>query len=241
MIATLVSSTPACSSSLSVVVPAHNEVSNLELTIGELHRVLSLMRADAEIILVDDGSRDDSTVVCARLLARTPNLRVISHPRNEGYGRAVWDGILHSRNDLIVLMPADLQYRFDELPRLVALAATHDIVVGRRVKRADPLHRRVNAWCWSRLIRTLLPVAVRDVNSGFKVYRRSVLDGLTVKAAGAMMDAEILARTTKRGASIVETDVAHLPRAAGRATGARPDVILRSLVELWSLYPELKR
>lgn len=226
--------------SVSVIVPAYDEAANLDATVDGVIRVLQRMGADHELIVVNDGSGDDTAAVCTRLMAAFSALRVVSHERNEGYGRAVQSGIQASRKDVIVLLPADLQYNFDEIPRLVALTADCDIVAGRRVRRADPLVRRLNAWCWGRLVRAVVNVSVQDVNGGFKAYRRSALDGLEMRATGAMIDAEILVRASRRGARILETPVEHRPRLHGRATGARPSVILRGVYELWTLYPDLR-
>lgn len=227
--------------SISVVVPAHNEARSLEATVRGTLRVLHDMDVDHELVVVDDGSRDGTGALCTRLMTEAPALRLAAHDRNEGYGRAVWTGIQCCRKDVIVLLPADLQYSFHEIPRLVALTADCDIVAGCRVSRADPFVRRLNARCWGVLVRAVVGVRVKDVNGGFKVFRRSVFDGLEMRATGAMIDTEIFARTARRGARILETPVEHHPRRAGRATGARPSVILRSCYELLTLYRELRR
>jgi glycosyltransferase involved in cell wall biosynthesis len=225
---------------ISVVVPALNEAANLPPTIRELARVLTPLAVPFETIVVDDGSTDDTAEVCRNLVASHPWMRVVSHARNEGYGRAMWTGINSSVHDVIVLIGADLQYDFDELPRLVSLTAEYDIVVGRRVHRAEPLVRRLNGRGWSALVRALCAVPIHDINSGFKAYRRSVFDGLHVQATGAGIDAEILARAHRRGARMIETPIVHRPRRAGKATGARPRVIARGLYELWRLAADLR-
>jgi hypothetical protein len=101
--------------------------------------------------------------------------------------------------------------------------------------------RRANAWCWNRLVRALFYVPVRDVDCAFKLYRREPLAAIEVESRGAMIDTEIIVKLARRGSTIVEVGVTHLPRTAGTARGAKPKVILRALREVWRMYPKLSQ
>ena len=98
------------------------------------------------------------------------------------------------------------------------------IVTGYRANRQDAPHRRLNAWAWGTLVKLLLGFRVRDVDCAFKVFRREVLDGITIESQGAMINTEILAQTTRKGYQIKEIPVTHLPRTAGEQSGANPKV-----------------
>jgi glycosyltransferase involved in cell wall biosynthesis len=227
--------------SLSVVMPAWNECANLEPAVLNVNAVLDAHAPDSDIIIVDDGSRDGTAEIARALQTRLERVvHVVSHAGNRGYGAAIRAGIAQCRRDLVVLLPADRQYDARDLPRLLESAQTYDIVVGRRVGNADPMIRRVNRWCWRRLVCWLFELPLIDVNSGFKIYRRRLFDECPLRATGAMFDTEILARATCRGATLVEVPVQYLPRRGGRASGGRLAVIARSVRELVALYPELR-
>lgn len=115
-----------------------------------------------------------------------------------------------------------------------------DLAVGFRIKRQDPWHRRLNAFCWGRLVNLLFHLGIRDVDCAFKLIKRKVLGNMTLEAKGAMISTELLARAKKAGFTIEETGVHHYPRTAGKQTGAKISVILRAFKELFKLYLKLR-
>jgi hypothetical protein len=113
-------------------------------------------------------------------------------------------------------------------------------VVGRRANRADPLMRRLNGYAWTALMRLMFGLRTSDVDCGFKLFKRELLDGLELRATGAMISTELMARLAGRGARIAEVDVRHLPRLAGQSSGASLKVIARAFRELAALYRDLR-
>lgn len=225
---------------LSLVFPAFNEAGNL----GELlESALALGRrlSDAfEIVVVDDGSRDRSAALLGAFRARHPEIRVVTHPSNRGYGAALRSGLRAARGELVFFSDADLQFELTELVRLLDHTSRLDVVAGYRAPRRDGLGRRLLAAGWGRLVRTLFGVPVRDIDCAFKVFRREVLEDLPIASIGAFVNTEILVRAQAAGFAIGEVPVSHRPRRAGRATGARPRVIVRALWELALLWGELR-
>jgi len=116
----------------------------------------------------------------------------------------------------------------------------YDVGAGRRAHRADPLMRRVNGMAWSGLVRILLGITISDIDCGFKLFKREMLDGMELRAHGAMISTELMARLAGRGAKVKEVDVAHLPRLTGEQSGASFKVVMRAFKELVTLYRELK-
>ena len=217
---------------LSVVLPCFNEVENVGEAISQTLRAARRVAALHEVIVVDDGSTDGTGEAVEAIARRDPAVRLATHPENLGYGAALRTGIAEARLPWILLIDADLQFDLDELDRLAAFSATHDLIVGRRVQRRDPLHRRVNAAAWNALVNAVFKLPVHDVDCAFKLARTDLLQSLDLRSRGATISPEMLIKSVAADAAIAELDVRHLPRRAGRQSGARPDVILRALREL---------
>lgn len=227
--------------SISAVLPAFNEAANLERTVAGLAPVLSRLSARWEIVVVDDGSTDATAEVAARLAAAQWGLRLLRHPRNLGYGAALRTGFAAARHEWILLFDADGQFLPGEAERLVAAADGADLVAGVRAHRADPWHRRAYAWVWRALCRLVLGVRVQDINCGFKVLRTALIPSLDLRAGGALIGAELLAKASRAGARIVEVPVTHVPRSHGQQTGGSLAVLLRAYWELLRLGWQIRR
>ena|SRR5438067_2055903 len=217
---------------LSIVLPCFDEVDNLAQAVAEAWRAARRVADRFEIIVVDDGSRDGTGEVARRLASCDPAIRVVAHERNRGYGAALRSGIAAARMPWTFLTDADLQFDLRELEHVVRLARSHDLVIGRRANRGDPAHRRVYASAWNLLVRLVFDLPVHDVDCAFKLARTELLQSLGLRAEGAMISPELVARSVERGARVAELEVGHRPRRAGRQSGARPRVIARALREL---------
>lgn len=226
---------------LSASFPAHNEEDNVEPMIADLLAALPDVAERFEVIVVDDGSRDQTFARASAVAARDPRVRVVRHEVNRGYGAAVWTGLTSGTMEYAFFTDGDRQFDVRQISDLIARLPGHDVVVGYRVNRQDNAVRIMNAHAWNWLIRTLFAVPVRDVDCAFKLFDRRVLAGLAIEAGGAMFSSELLARLKARGARIVEVPVKHLPREKGSASGGNPKVIARAFYELFRLYRKLKQ
>ena len=232
---------PAQLSGISVFLPCHNEEGNIERVVAALEFELPRIAQRHEIIVVDDGSRDRTGEIADRLVAANPRLKVVHHPLNRGYGAAVISGIRACSQPWTVLCDGDGQFEASDIARLTAKVPEYDVVVGRRMHRADPLMRRVNGKAWTVLMRILLGIRVGDIDCGLKLFRRDLLEGIDLQAKGAMISAELMAQLAGRGARICEVDVHHLPRLTGEQSGASVKVIARAFRELFLLYGRLHK
>lgn len=227
------------SSSISAVLPAYNEEAIIERTVRGVADVLRGLVPDFEIIVSNDGSRDNTGAVLADLQARAPDLHllVVTHERNYGYGAALASGFDAANKELVFLTDGDKQFNVTELRDfLPAMDAQTDLVIGWRRNRADPTLRKLNALGWKTLVNLLFGYTARDVDCAFKLFRRGVWQSMTVRARGATFSAEFLIKARRLGFHVRELPVSHLPRTAGSPTGARPDVIVRAFVELFHLW-----
>ena len=224
---------------LSYFFPAHNEEANLEGLVEEALATLPTIADTFEIIAVNDGSKDGTAAIADRLAEEHPDVvRVVHHAVNRGYGGALRSGFEASRYDLLCFTDGDRQFRVADLARLtsrMAEADAPDVVVGYRIKRADPFIRIAYARTYKLANRIFFGLRVKDVDCACKLFQREALDGVRVESGGAFFSAELLIRTLKKGRTIVEVGVPHYPRTAGSPTGAKPSVIWRAVKDFWML------
>jgi glycosyltransferase involved in cell wall biosynthesis len=227
-------------SGISVFLLAHNEEGNIERVVEGFKAELPKLTDDYEIIVVNDGSSDQTGRIAERMAATDSYIRVVHHPLNRGYGAAVISGINAASKTYVLLSDGDGQFDPADSALLAAKVRDYDVVVGRRVRRADPVMRRLNGKAWSILMRLLFGLRITDVDCGFKLFRREVLANLELQAKGAMITTELMAKLAERGARIKEVDVHHLPRLAGEQSGNSLRVIARAFKELFGLYWKLR-
>jgi glycosyltransferase involved in cell wall biosynthesis len=224
---------------LSWFFPAHNEEANLDGLVTEALEVLPALAETFEIIIVDDGSRDGTGRMADELTAAHPGVvRAVHHPTNLGYGAALRSGFRAARHDHVAFTDGDRQFRVVDIGRLIDRMAADDrpdVVVGYRIKRADPLVRTLYARAYRLANRIFFGLKVRDVDCACKLFRRESLAGIAVDSGGAFFSAELLIKLHAAGRSIAEVGVPHHPRTAGSATGAKPSVVLRAVRDFWWL------
>jgi len=227
--------------SLSVFFPCYNEQDNIRRVYESAAKVLGNLGMDYELILVDDGSTDQTPQIMDALAAADRRVTVVHHAANLGYGAALRSGIRAATRKLIFYTDGDGQFDLNELPPLLPLLKRYDIVSCYRLNRQEGPIRRFNAWCWTRLVCLLFHMQFKDTNCAFKLFHRRVFDGMELRSAGALINAEILARATRHRYAITQVGVHHFPRTCGRPTGANPCVIFRAFRELITLYRQINR
>jgi glycosyltransferase involved in cell wall biosynthesis len=214
--------------------PAYNEAENIEAMVTEAVPALEAYADDYEIILVDDGSADDTAGVTRRLIASTPRLRLVQHSVNQGFGAAVFTGFTSAEKDWIFYTDADRQFVLNELERFVPFMDQADIIAGYRAPRRDPFLRVAYGKGWGMLCTLLFGYTVRDIDCAFKLFRREIIQhlGPQIGSRGATFSIEWLVRAKRAGYRFVELPVSHRPRVAGSQTGANMRVIARAFREL---------
>jgi glycosyltransferase involved in cell wall biosynthesis len=226
---------------LSLVFPARDEEANLGPLLAHALTTAARFVRDFEVLIVDDGSRDGSAALVRQQAAVDPRVRLIQHAAPRGYGAALRTGLRSARGERVFFSDADLQFDLNELGALLDHARAADVVAGYRAPRRDPWPRRLLARIWGVLVRVLFALPVRDIDCAFKLFHRRVLDAVPLASLGAFVNTELLVRARSAGFRIRQVPVTHHPRRHGRQSGARPRVILRAIVELASLYRELRR
>jgi glycosyltransferase involved in cell wall biosynthesis len=225
-------SSPATLPGLSIVLPCRDEAPNVEAMVEDAVTAARRVADAFEVVVVDDGSTDATLLKATALATHTPEVTVVVHPENLGYGAAVRSGFRAARMPWVFLTDADRQFDLGQLDDFLPSAATADAIVGHRVHRADPVQRRLAARAWNILVGNLFDLPVRDVDCAFKLLRADVLDSFELSADGAMISTELVVRLMRAGARIEERDVVHMRRTAGRQSGLSPRVVARAFREL---------
>ncbi len=220
--------------SISLVMPAYNEADNIQPMVDEATPALESVTDDYEIIVVDDGSADDTAAMTSRVMETHPHVRLVQHPINQGFGAAVFSGFTSAEKDWIFYTDADRQFVLGELTSFVPVMDRADLIAGYRAPRRDPFLRVLYGKGWSMLCTLAFGYTVRDVDCGFKLFRRDIIQELapTIASRGATFSIEWLVRAKRAGYRFEELPVTHRPRVAGSQTGANIDVIVRAFREL---------
>jgi len=220
--------------SLSVCMPAYNEEANVGAMLDRVLAVCRPLTDDLEVIVVDDGSKDRTAEVVLEKGKENPEVRLVRHEVNQGYGAAVYDGFAAATKEVIFFTDSDQQFVVEEIRKLIPHLHEADLVAGYRAPRRDPWHRVLYGWGWTALVTLFFGYTVRDVDCAFKLFRRESIEkvGPQIESRGATFSGEWLVRTKRAGYRFAEVPVTHLPREAGSQTGARLDVITRAFKEL---------
>jgi len=224
--------------SLSFFFPAHNEADNIEALVDEALAELPRLADEFEIIAVDDGSKDGTGEIADRLAAEHPQVRVVHHQVNRGYGGALRSGFAASRYPLVAFTDGDRQFKIADVGRLLERMQAPDkpdVVVGYREKRADPFIRLAYARFYRFALRVWFGLKVKDPDCACKLFRRGSLEGIRLQSQGGFLSGELLIKLRQRGRTIAEVGVPHYPRVAGQQSGANPRVVLRAVRDFWRL------
>ena len=218
--------------SLSFVFPMYNEIGNVERCVAEALATGRKITSDLEIVLVDDASTDGCGQLADTLAERHPEVKVRHHAKNRKLGGAIRTGFAAATKDWVLYIDSDLPIEMDDALLAVPLTASAEMVIGNRQGRAEGPKREIMSWVYNRLIRVLFGLNVRDVNFAFKLFRRSILERISLQSEGSFIDAELLIETHKAGFRIAELPLRYFERTAGVSTLASGSVVVKILHEM---------
>jgi glycosyltransferase involved in cell wall biosynthesis len=217
--------------SLSIVVPAFNEAASIGPTVEDALSVGPRVARDLEVLVCNDGSRDDTGAIVRDIARGDPRVKVLDRPANRGIEASLRALYASARGEWVFLKSADRQWPMTSLIEL-ALAAEHgaDFVIGVRSNKREVYtpYRQLVSWGYERIVRVL--GAPGGDPGSIKLARKELLDA-PVTAHGVFAEGERVIRAARAGARVVEVAVEFHKRGAGKATGARRDVVTRALVD----------
>jgi glycosyltransferase involved in cell wall biosynthesis len=203
---------------LSIFFPAYNDsgtIASLVITALQTARGLT---SDFEVIIVNDGSADATARIADELARTYPEVRVVHHARNRGYGGALQSGFKAATRELVFYTDGDAQYDPSEMTRLWhALDDTIDLVNGYKISRSDPFHRIVIGRIYHHTVRLLFGLQVRDVDCDFRLLRRSIFQQVLLEKNSGVICLEMMKKIQDAGFHIAEVPVHHYHRAYGKS------------------------
>jgi glycosyltransferase involved in cell wall biosynthesis len=229
-------------SALSVFFPAYNEEGNVKKTVQDAKKVLEKIAGRWEIIVVNDGSKDNTLEVARKLARSDKRIRVVNHKVNRGYGGALKSGFKAAKYPWVVFTDIDGQFDFSEVTKLLKFKDEADLILGYRLKRADSFMRKVYTFVWSVILpRVLLGLRVRDYSCGFKLIKKEVYNSVQpLIGEEKVTQIEMLTKAQRMGFKFAEVGVHHYPRKAGSQTGANIKVVVKSIADLIKLWQILR-
>ncbi|MBV8083207.1 MAG: glycosyltransferase family 2 protein [Chloroflexi bacterium] len=223
--------------SISAFFPCYNDAATIGGVVEAADRTLGRLTHDYEIIVVNDGSQDNSAQVLAELAAANPRLRVVTHEKNRGYGGALRTGFAEAKKDLVFYTDGDAQYDPGELQSLYdALAPDVDVVQAWKMERHDGWHRKVLGRMYHHVVRFAFGLHVRDIDCDFRLIRRRVLDSFTLKCVSGSICVELVSRIEQGRFRIREVGVHHYPRPYGHSQFFSFGRIMGTLWQLLGLW-----
>lgn len=231
---------------LSVFFPAYNEEDNLKTTINKAVKILPRVAQKWEILIVNDGSTDQTGQIAQRLAREDKRIKVITHPQNRGYGGAFKSGLYGAQYQLIAFTDADGQFDFSEITKFLETKkkTSADLVIGYYLKRQVPFYRLWGSKIlWEPAVFLLFGLKVKDIDCGFKLIDQKVVKKIPPLEAerGPFINSEFLIKVKNAGFKIVEIGVHHYPRQGGKATGASLKVIISGFSDLIRLRKKIKK
>ncbi|MBU2615326.1 MAG: glycosyltransferase family 2 protein, partial [Elusimicrobia bacterium] len=207
---------------------------NIEEVIRNSVAVLSALTQNYEIVVINDGSTDNTKSVLEGLAKEIPQLKIFSHEKNLGIAETLKKVFLYPSKEWVFFIPGDGQIAPKEIYKLIPFTENYDYLIGKRAKRNDGFTRLLNAWIYNMVISVVALKRVTDIDS-VVFYKRLFLNNTQLYAKSAFIHAELFIKARKNGARSVEAEIEHLPRKFGKSTGSNPGVILKTALDLLKL------
>jgi glycosyltransferase involved in cell wall biosynthesis len=226
--------------SVSAFFPCYNDALSIGKMVRDVRESLVEAVSDFEIIVVNDGSSDNSLQVLQELQKEVSELRIVNHEVNRGYGGALLSGIAASTKQWVFYTDGDAQYDAREISRCIAaVTESSDVIQGFKIGRGDPLHRRIIGRVYHHSVRLLFRLPVRDTDCDFRLMRKTILDKFRLQSTTGVICVEMMHAFNRVNARFVEVGVSHYHRPHGKSQFFRVPAISRSAVQLLQLWTRL--
>ena len=222
---------------LSIFFPAYNDSGTIASLVITALRTARKLTPDHEVIVVNDGSADGTAEILEELASIYPQVRIVTHEKNRGYGGALRTGFASATRELIFYTDGDAQYDPAEMEALWRRFDQNvDLVNGYKISRSDPMHRIIIGRVYHHLVKTLFRLTVRDVDCDFRLMRRSIFDRIQLEKTSGVICLEMMKKITDGGFRIAEVPVHHYHRAYGKSQFFNFGRLYRTAIDVMKLW-----
>jgi len=229
-LATIGSVSSGSTKSITICIPAYNEQATIAEVIKEANSVLEHTTLRGEILVIDDGSVDDTWNILSDIQKTIPALQIRRHDTNKGIAATFRELYQWATSDLVFLNSADGQWKMRTLLELLPMIPQHDIIIAQRIDKHYEGGRRLVSWLFNALPVVLFSTPTYDAGS-VKLVRREVYD-IPLISSGVFNEAERIIRARRRGFRVAVKQIEHFPRRTGKASGARPWLVAEAMIDL---------
>ena len=219
--------------SVSFVIPMYNEKEAISDTIEKLIPVAESISKDYEIVIADDASLDGSCAVVEAISKKNSNIRLVRLEKNTKFGGALNLGIKSARKEIIIYTDSDLPVEFSDLREALKLIDKNDIVTGySKIKKGETVKRIIISKVYNFLIQLFFNTGIKDINSGFKIYKRKVFKEIELASNSPFIDVEIFVKAMRKGFTVGQYPLIFRNRKKGKSNISRPDVIFATFFDM---------
>ena len=221
---------------VSLFFPVYNDENTVRTVTQKALKVLSEVAEAYEVIIVNDGSADRSGEIAEELAAEREQVRVIHHETNLGYGEAIKTGFAHSHYEWICFTDGDDEYDVEDLHKLIRLRNFYDLVITFRYVKLYSSLRVFVSWVYNSLVRFLFQSPYRDISTGLRLIRKSLIDEMTLQSSSPFIGAEITIKTMLKGYRVGEVGIQTFPRVFGRGASTTPANVVATIRDMIRTY-----
>jgi glycosyltransferase involved in cell wall biosynthesis len=229
---------------ISVFLPAYNEAENIKPVVLRVRDVLEKVSDTWEILIVNDGSKDNTAEILSDISEKDRRIKVITHQQNRGYGASLRSGFYASKYKWIAFIDSDGQFDFGEIDKFIEKQkeTDPDLVIGYYKSRRVSISKKLTSKVWEMFVYMLFGLKVHDIDCGFKMISKEVIEKIPhlESERGAFITSELLIKAKKGGFKFAEVPITHYPRTKGEGTGRKLNVIIKSFVDLLKLWKKLR-
>lgn len=220
--------------SISVFFPCYNDAGTISAMVIRALQTVRELTDDYEVIVVNDGSRDDSLKILSELTCILPDFRLVNHEKNKGYGGAIRAGIAAARKEWVFYTDGDAQYDARELKLLAdKISDDVDLINGYKIKRHDPMHRIVIGVAYQYFVKVMFALKLKDVDCDFRLMRREIFDIVQLESRDGSITFEMMKKIQDAGYRMAEVPVHHFYRQYGESQFFNVGRVARALARLW--------
>jgi glycosyltransferase involved in cell wall biosynthesis len=221
---------------ISLFFPVYRDEQTVRTVTEKALNVLQELASRYEVIIIDDGSPDRAGIIADELAEQYPEVRVIHHPRNLGYGAAIKTGLAAARYEWICLTDGDDEYDVNDLRKLIVLRDFYDLVITFRYVKMYAGDRQFISWVYNKTLRLLFQTHYRDISTGLRLIKKSLAEQIVCQSNSPFIGAEITIKAMLKGYRVGEVGIQTFPRAFGKGASTTPKNILATIRDMVKVY-----